>query len=390
MILSESYFRTGCEMMGKTRGHIFEIHFLRAFACLCVLLVHVSASYFHQNGQQFTDVTYFINQISRFGTPLFAVISGFLLVYQTRFRAFDLTKFITSRFTKIGLPFLFWSIFYLAFNYILLGTNPFESGYKMFLLNFAYGGSHYHLYFMSVVFQFYLIFPLLQKFKSKTSWSVLLILTAGNMYYIFKIFNVGALNGVWEVLIRPGVILPYWIYFFVLGGFLAKYWEPLLEFSKRFKGLLGIASIAVVLLAVYEYRTAGSIGASRLTNVLNIPIIILFVMGTTENIKKWGFSNQFLTQVGTLSMAIYLVHPLVLTGLERFIPGVLWNHTYFFPIVYFALLGGSVLVIKLFQLLPYSQFILTMPKINSSGGKHKNLVGSYRKSEQGKLEYQKS
>ncbi|UTE77422.1 acyltransferase [Rossellomorea sp. KS-H15a] len=349
--------------MSKARGHIFEIHFLRAFACLCVLLVHVSASYFHQNGQQFTEVTYFINQISRFGTSLFAVISGFLLVYQSRFRDFNLTRFITSRFTKIGLPFLFWSIFYLAFNYVLLGTNPFESGYKMFLVNFAYGGSHYHLYFMSVVFQFYLIYPLLQKFKSKKSWSVLLVLSALNMYYLFNIFDFGALSGVWEVLIRPGVILPYWIYFFVLGGFMAHFWEPILHFSKQFKGLLGIAFAIVVLLAVYEYKTVGSIGASRLSNVINIPIIILFVMGMTENIKKWSIPNRFLTQIGTLSMAIYLVHPFVLTGLERLIPDVLWNHTMFFPIVYLALLGGSVLLIKLFQLLPYNQYILTVPRI---------------------------
>jgi probable poly-beta-1,6-N-acetyl-D-glucosamine export protein len=116
--------------MNKSKTHIFEIHLLRAIACLFVVLVHVSGSYCHQNGQVFNEYILFINQISRFGTPMFALISAFLLTYQIRKKGFDLNRFISSSFTKIGLPFLFWSIFYLIFMFALNGENHLRTGGK--------------------------------------------------------------------------------------------------------------------------------------------------------------------------------------------------------------------------------------------------------------------
>lgn len=112
-----NYISKDVRTMSSARGHISEIHILRAIGCLFVVAVHVSGSFYYAHGQQYNEWTLFINQISRFGTPMFALISGFLLFYQTRNRGFNFKKFTTSRFTKIGLPFLFWSSFYLLFTY---------------------------------------------------------------------------------------------------------------------------------------------------------------------------------------------------------------------------------------------------------------------------------
>jgi probable poly-beta-1,6-N-acetyl-D-glucosamine export protein len=355
--------------MSKTRGHIYEIHFLRAFACLCVLLVHVSASFFNANGQQFNEFTYFFNQISRFGTPIFAVISGFLLVYQTKLKGFDFKKFVSSRFTKIGLPFLFWSIFYLAFTFATQGINPFDAGTDMFLANFAFGHSFYHLYFMSIVFQFYLIYPLLQVFRSKLSW--ILLLTGAiliNLYFLTS-YRIDQFSEVWQVILNPGTLLLSWIFFFIFGGFLAHFWEPLASFSKRHKKLLGIAAALITILAVVEYKITGSIGASRPTNFINIPIITLFVMGVAEDIQKVDVFNRFFTKIGTLSMAIYLVHPFALSVFRAFAPEFVWN-SIMFPLVFVIILLGSLGMVKFIQLFPLNQYILTVPKINKRKVQH--------------------
>ncbi|KPL59270.1 acyltransferase [Rossellomorea vietnamensis] len=350
--------------MSNSRGHISEIHVLRAIACLLVLFVHVSATFYYQQGQQFNDLTYFINQISRFGTPIFALISGFLLFYQTRFKGFNLSRFVSSRFTKIGIPFLFWSIFYLLFMYVAEGVNPFDVGEKQFLVNFSFGNSFYHLYFMSIVFQFYLVFPLLQLVRSKKSWAILLgIAIAVNVYFL-EIFSLGEMEGIWGNILGQRAFLPNWIYFFIFGGFLAYYWEPLSSFAKRSKVLLGVSVILITLVAVWEYTVMGSIASNRVTNMINIPIITLFIIGVGSNITRLKWTNLFMTKIGTLSMAIYLSHPFVLYCVQEIAPPSIWK-TIHFPAIYLIILLGTILMVKIIQLLPWNQYILTVPKIKT-------------------------
>ncbi|WP_257985337.1 acyltransferase [Bacillus sp. V5-8f] len=314
--------------MSNPKAQIEEIHYLRAIGCLLVLLVHVSASFFYQQGK-FNDFTYFINQISRFGTPFFALISGFLLFNQSRRRGFHFQKFVSSRFTKIVVPFLVWSVFYLAFLYIDQGINPFLDGLEAFLINFVFGNSFYHLYFISIVLQFYFIFPLLQGFRSRKSWVVLLAASAFINLYFNKSYTPPELEG---VMISQRDFLPSWIFFFIFGGFLAHFWEPLFRFAKRYQASLGILSILITALAVVEYHIAGSIASNRPTNLINIPILTLFVLGVGRKIAKIKWLSIMLKKIGNLSMSIYLVHPFVLYMFQKFAPESLWKTT-LFPII---------------------------------------------------------
>lgn len=348
--------------MSNTRGHISEIHILRAIGCLFVVAVHVSGSFYYEHGETYNEFTLFINQISRFGTPMFALISGFLLFYQARFKGFDFYRFAASRFTKIGLPFLFWSVFYLLFTYLVLGVNPLESGEKQFLVNFIFGNAYYHLYFMSIVFQFYLLFPMLQAVKSKMIWPALLIGAVCINYYFVKSFNPGEFEGILGSILSQRAFLPSWIFYFIFGGFLAYFWEPLRVFSKKYKILLGIAVLIVTAAAVWEYKTMGSTPSNRVTNMFNIPIITLFVIGIGEQIQKIRLINSFITQIGTFSMAIYLVHPFVLYSFIQIAPDFVWK-TAFFPFVYTLILLGSIAMVKAIQLIPMNQYILTVPGI---------------------------
>ncbi|RHW38991.1 acyltransferase [Neobacillus notoginsengisoli] len=348
--------------MSTDRRHLSEIHILRAIGCLFVLLVHVSAAFYYEHGEKYNEITLFINQISRFGTPMFALISGFLLFYQVRFKGFDLKRFISSRFTKIGLPFLFWSIFYLLFSYLILGVNPLASGKKIFLVNFAFGNFFYHLYFMSIVFQFYLLFPLLQRVRSKKIWPVLLALSVLVNLYFLKLYTPGQYEGIWRVILSQRAFLPSWIFFFIFGGFLANYWEIIFSFSKKHRNILGIAVLLITAAAVWEYKTVGSIPSNRATNMINIPIITLFVIGIGDLIGKLKWLSRFFTQIGSLSMAIYLVHPFVLYCFQTTAPSYIWKAS-LFPVIFTFVLLGTILVVKIIQLLPFNQYILTVPKV---------------------------
>lgn len=360
------------KILNKQNEHISEIHIIRAIACILVLLVHVSATFYYQQGKEFNDITYFINQISRFGTPMFALISGFLLFYQVRHKGFKLNRFVSSRFTKIGLPFLFWSIVYLLFMYFELEANPFESGFKLFFIDFIFGNAFYHLYFMSIVFQFYLLFPILQLFRSKLIWPALLGISVFINLYFLKVYNPGQFNGLLGEMLSQRAFLPNWIFFFIFGGFLAYYYEPLSAFAKKYKILLSIAVLFVTAAAVWEYKHTGAIASNRATNMINIPIIILFIIGIGEQISKVKWLNFFFVKIGTLSMAIYLVHPLVLYFFQETAPVFIWK-TELFPIVFGLILILTISLVKLIQLLPKNQYILTIPKRISSQERSKGM-----------------
>ncbi|MGD6776436.1 acyltransferase [Sutcliffiella horikoshii] len=345
-------------------NYLFEIQTIRAIGCLLVLLVHVSATYYYmQDG--YNDLTFFFNQIGRFGTPLFAVISGFLLFYQVRKKGFDFKRFLTSRTVKIGAPFVFWSFFYLLLMFIFEGKNPLNDGKKMFTVNFLLGNSYVHLYFMSIVFQFYLLFPLLQFFRSKKSWSVLLIIALGLNLYAVQFYSSPVEMDTLGYIIDQRAFLMNWIFFFVLGGFLAYNWETIHEYAKRLKLVSVVGVIMVVFFTIYEYQTKGSVSSNRPWNFLNIPIIIFAIIGLYDYVSKSKYLTKTLNLIGQLSMGIYLVHMFVIYVFVRTVPEGVWT-TINFPFVFLAILLGSIAMIKLIQFLPWNHFIITVPKTRSA------------------------
>src|SRR5699024_12594453 len=94
-----------------------EIPIIRSFAAMLVVLVHVSANIYYNNGEFTNELLGYINQIGRLGTPVFAVISAFLLMSSVINRGFSIKYFFKSRFTKIFIPYVIWTFVYLIFSY---------------------------------------------------------------------------------------------------------------------------------------------------------------------------------------------------------------------------------------------------------------------------------
>lgn len=342
-----------------TKEYFNEIHFLRAFACIGVLLVHVSATYYNQADGVFNWFTYFFNQLGRFGTPTFAVISGFLLFNSINKKGFIFKKFVSSRTTKILLPFIIWSIFYqLVTVYILGGKFPTDP--KVFLYNFTLGQSFYHLYFMAIVVQFYLIFPLLQFIRNGIAWWIALGISAFSSYYFFITKDIPFVSGVLETVMIDKVFLFHWIFYFVFGGFLAYYWKPISKWTKKYKIILVFVLIGVYVGAIYEYKTIGSISSRRATNMINIPLLSFATIGLYSYVSQINFVRTSLQVIGKFSMGIYLLHPFVLIMFIQILPDGVWQ-TRMMPIMFFAVLFGSLALVKLIQYLPKHQYIIPIP-----------------------------
>ena len=139
-----------------------EIPIIRSIATLLVVCVHVSVSYLNSDNHSISVFSGYFNQISRLGTPIFAVISAFLLTNSSLRRGFDLNYFMRSRFTKILVPYLIWTTVYLYYRGVVEVTLNSNTN---FIEYYLYGTGNYHLYFILTVIEFYILFPILQKIK---------------------------------------------------------------------------------------------------------------------------------------------------------------------------------------------------------------------------------
>ncbi|MGR3762957.1 acyltransferase [Rossellomorea sp. NS-SX7] len=352
--------QTGGQPSQKT--YIFEIHFLRAFACLLVVGVHVSATNYGMNDETWNSFTYFMNQYGRFGTTIFAVIAGFLLFYQVKRRGFQLGRFLQSRFSKIVIPFLIWSA---AYRYLLYYYDKQTFGDPVDeITKVLTGDSFYHLYFVAIVVQFYILFPFLQKiFRTQT---LLLIFTFISLLISYQLygFNPGIDGKLGEFLASKS-FMPIWIFYFAFGGFMAYFWEEIVGFATKRSWKM----LAVILLisagAVFEYQTKGYVSNRRLTNLVNIPALCIAVVGIYPLLSKRNIVKKTLTVIGQYSMGIYLIHPMILYLFARHLPETYWQAEYV-PLMFLAVMVIASVFIRILQIIPLSGFIIPVPKIKNT------------------------
>jgi surface polysaccharide O-acyltransferase-like enzyme len=131
------------------KQYVKSIDSLRTFAILAVVLIHTTTRTLEAAKFNLTafPVSIFLNQIVRFAVPLFFMISGFVL--ETNFdEKSGYLSFIKKRFSRIFIPFVFWSAIYYLFVY--------NQNHDNFLRVILTGNASYQLYFIPTLCIFYL------------------------------------------------------------------------------------------------------------------------------------------------------------------------------------------------------------------------------------------
>ncbi len=160
------------------------IDILRIISILAVILIHTSSRVLEVNHFDLKSVPVLTiaNQLSRFAVPLFFMISGFVLELSFSVHQ-NFWLYIKKRFSKILLPYLFWSLFYYFFIYTHHDNN--------LLRVFLSGSASYQLYFIPALLIFYLIFPLLRKIQFNKYLMIFLgILQILLLYIDYKYFGI--------------------------------------------------------------------------------------------------------------------------------------------------------------------------------------------------------
>src|SRR5699024_6615288 len=231
-----------------------DIPIFRAIAALFVVAVHTTASVAYSfSNKEFThELLGYLNQIERLGTPVFAVISAFLLMSSVLNRGFSTKYFFKSRFVKIFIPYVIWTILYLIFRYFYLDNlNPDTS----FIDYLIFGNAYHHLYFIVVVLQFYLVFPLLQYLRKGPLLIIVYVLSCLLHYYWITSGNIDFSNALIYKFVNSRLFIFNWISFFVLGLVYVNYYEEIKSVINKYKSAFIVAIILLLLDMLFTIDT---------------------------------------------------------------------------------------------------------------------------------------
>lgn len=285
---------------------------LRILACFSVVMLHSAAQFWYTI--PVTEPEWVIansyDAVSRFGVPIFVMISGVLFLNNDR--EINLKRLYTHNILRMIVLFLVWSCFYGLFDCRRYQWS--EISYREVLQEIMM--SRYHLWFLQMIVGIYMLLPILKKWLANASRK--------NVEYfllLFLIFQVVretiyALER-WPFAVflmdtvRIDMVCGY-LGYFVLGYYIAHY-----GIDKRWHkwiyagGIIGaVANILLGnVLAISAGIAKGNIYDSF--GVFTFMMVVALFLFFTEKVSRVRFSKKAAGLIQELSLAtlgIYLLH----------------------------------------------------------------------------------
>ena len=309
-------------------GLVPEIDFLRAAACLCVILIHVTANPLYYAPPGSTDqIVYLIaNQFTRFAVPAFIFITGFTLAttYLVKGAPFNYSPFLKRRLTTVLIPYLIWSVTYFIYLHLYEPTHTWPLYAAELLETILLGSAAYHLYFIVLICQFYFLAPLfLGLYKKYPHPGRLLVLgvvwqLSANIYN----YHFGTMPGLplfavlFQYLDRNFIL---WAGYFLIGMGLAVKLPDFRRWLSRAGSWLVVAWLLSWVGLVFEFlysTQAGRPFGGVITSVK--PLVFFYTMSAIPLIFwlqpkiKSAPLKTFYARISSYSFGIYLGHPIML------------------------------------------------------------------------------
>ena len=242
---------------------------------------------------------------------------------------------------------------------------------QQFVYDFVTGDSYMHLYFIAVVIQFYIIFPLIQQFNSRKQlfWLTMVSLFI-NYFYLTAKPDIG--SGIIHQLTQERAFLLNWIFYFFLGGLLVHLWKPLIKYIKENLVFVAMLCMIPIFFMTYEYISNGLVrNSTRPANLMYVPVFFVSIVSVYYLLDKYKRFRNVVLEIGNMSMGIYLVHPLVIYFIRND-AAWLFERTRWIALGYILTVLISILIVKLVHKLPFGQYIVII------AGKKKSRPTSIR------------
>jgi peptidoglycan/LPS O-acetylase OafA/YrhL len=352
----------------NSRSHVYAVDLVRVLTFACVIAVHTVATVNSADSVPAGGAAMLLH----FTREAFFSLTAFVLVHRYRDRL-HIRPFWRRRFLLVGVPYVIWSVIYSGLALITTPVPP-TAALIQLARNLLTGTAWYHLYFLVVTMQFYLLFPLFLR---------LLRTSAGRRGGHFALLAIGAVlqlgidavlhstqpSGMAAKLLQyDGSFVGSYVFYLLLGGLAALHYERVQAWVRGHPVvvlgallLTGVAAEGWFLRSVHDGIPA--VPASDVFQPVMVPwcaaaITALFALGTAWAARRGtGLGSRAVEISSDRSFGVFLVHPMALWAwtlgpldwLSVRMPA-LWSTV----VAFLAVVLASVLVVELLRCGPLS------------------------------------
>ena len=355
------------------KKYLYEVDLMRCFFIFGVLLNHTTSLFSSALGQTSTSSGKFLvstHLMLHFPRMGFMFVTGLVLFLQYYDRPnVNYWEFWKKRYKGSGIPYIFFNGFYMLCALLLAGTFSFGLWGKEWFLAMI-RGDHYYLYYILVIFQLYLIFPVLVwMFKKLEDHHEAILLVSAILQVILLIYakyiypNISHQGWPYFAVHYGNLLLTYQFYF-IAGAYTWIHYADVQKLLLRHQKLIFITTIILSLgtLALYHFNVAVLHLPQHNANLIHQPYmffyavfvissIIIICLKYTDNRTKptWRWFSRLVEKAAKVSFGIYLLQTiplLFLTGILNSLKTQLSSSVLLalLPVGYFFVLGISWLI----------------------------------------------
>ncbi|GAA3580391.1 acyltransferase [Amycolatopsis ultiminotia] len=308
----------------------------------------------------------------------FFALTTFVLVFQYRSRPLAAWKFWRRRVPLVAVPYVVWSVIYWAYSMLTSPqpVGPLPGQLRALAIEIATGSAWYHLYFLLVTLQVYLLFPVVVKVLGvvrRRPWTVLAV--SGVLQIAITLFLSYPPESVDYVTVTRFFVtlLPYQFYS-VLGAVAAVHFETMHGWLREHRGWVVAGLVAALALTETGYFVSVHNGlwpelAADAFRPYLVPWCVaaiagLYVLGTRwadgkrrgERVVSWAVERSF---------AVFLSHPIALALLAPLISfigdryGAPWTTLALYP----SVVALTFVIVVVLRRLPWSKALTGRPPV---------------------------
>jgi peptidoglycan/LPS O-acetylase OafA/YrhL len=362
---------------GRPR-HLYEIDVLRILTFACVIGVHTTSHTAASDNWFY----YALLALLHFTRLVFFALTAFVLVYSYTLKPRPMTQFWPKRFLLVGVPYVAWSVVYVVSAWLLSSTQRGDVPELITTLahGIVTGTSMYHLYFLLVTMQVYLLLPaivwLVRKTRGHHWWLVFIALGVNLVVYTVYKYHHSSFD--WAHGYTKQAFFMY-LFFIVAGAAAADHAEAFLTWIRVRRRMVGWIAVSGAVLTLVVWLVQVLLGQSLYAaGTPNQPVEVVWSAAIGLGFLALGAAwadkrdpNSWLAKVidygSDRSFGIFLSHPffiwILLYGdswMERHIPT-----PWLTPVVYVLVIVLAVAVTEAFRYTPLSIALTGRPSLGS-------------------------
>lgn len=323
-------------MVSLKKEKLFELDYMRVMACMAVMVVHISATGVtdYIQGSFPNVIMTLLNRSLKFTTPIFIFLSGVTGFYGYRNKEFKYISFLKKRLPKVLIPYFVWCVVY-YYAYMKMGYYGFNPVF--FLKSVIAGTMSYHLYFVIIILQLYMLGPIFYNMVKKSKKKILLL-------FVFAIITAICVEFL-RFKLSDRIFLKY-MFFYMLGIYASIEHDKFTQFIIKNKNFIIIGYILAALTYTVGYYYNFKIYSFIWFSFSTVSIFFVYLVGLylKGKLQKNYSKIKLLSQS---SYYIYLMHPLILTILIKFssdngIISVTKRLAIYFIVVFSVTIGLSI------------------------------------------------